>query len=145
MNVDLKSLAWRRKLETCGGGPWIYDDGIHKFSIALWLMNEERFEEVYAWIEYFSVVMDSPSYILWKYPATDSDYPEKFGSMEFTLAPNLYYPNNYYHCDEFIEISGTKGIMWLNQCTGGGNFLSKTPQYPPIVTVSYTHLTLPTN
>jgi len=133
MNVDLKSLAWRRKFETCGGGPWIYDDGIHKFSIALWLMNEERFEEVYAWIDYFSVVMDSPSYILWKYPAKDSDYPEKFGSMEFTLAPNLYYPNNYYHCDEFIEISGTKGIMWLNQCTGGGNFLSKTPQYPPIV------------
>ena len=68
MNVDLKSLAWRRKFETCGGGPWIYDDGIHKFSLALWLMDQERFEEVYAWIDYFSVVMDSPSYILWKYP-----------------------------------------------------------------------------
>ena len=133
MNVDLKSLSWRRKFETCGGGPWIYDDGIHKFSLALWLMNQERLEKVYAWIDYFTVVMDIPSYILWKYPVSESEYPEKFGSMEFTLAPNLYYPNNYYHCDEFIEISGTKGIMWLNQCTGGGNFLSKSPQYPPII------------
>ena len=23
--------------------------------------------------------------------------------------------------------------MWLNQCTAAGNFLSETPQYPPIV------------
>jgi predicted dehydrogenase len=133
MRVDLKSLAWRRKFETCGGGPFIYDDGIHKFSMALWLMNQQRVEEVYAWIDYFSVVRDIPSYIFWKYPNLNPDKPPKYGSMEFTLAPNLYYPSNYYGCDEFIEISGTKGIMWLNQCTAGGNFLSKTPQYPPIV------------
>ena len=25
-------------------------------------------------------------------------------------------------------------IMWINQCTAGGNFLSKTPQFPGIVT-----------
>ncbi|MFW9951188.1 MAG: hypothetical protein ACFFKA_13800, partial [Candidatus Thorarchaeota archaeon] len=73
---------------------------------------------------------------VWKYPNEDLEVPSKFGSMEFTLTPNLYYPNNYYHCDEFIEISGTKGIMWLNQCTGGGNFLSQTPQFPPIVVYS---------
>ena len=53
--------------------------------------------------------------------------------MEFTWAANLYYPSNYYGIDEFIEISGTKGIMWINQCTCGGNFVSKSPQYPPIV------------
>jgi predicted dehydrogenase len=133
MYVDLNSLGWRRKIETCGGGPWVYDDGIHKFSMALWLMNQEKVEKVYAWIDYFTVVMDIPSYIFWKYPDTKSKGLPKYGTMEFTLAPNVYYPNNYYHCDEFIEISGTKGIMWLNQCTGGGNFLSKTPQFPPIV------------
>jgi predicted dehydrogenase len=133
MHVDLKSLGWRRKFETCGGGPWIYDDGIHKFSMALWLMNQEKVEKVYAWIDYFSVVMDNPSYIFWKYPNKSADDPPKYGTMEFTLPANVYYPNNYYNCDEFIEISGTKGIMWLNQCTGGGNFLSKTSQFPPIV------------
>ena len=26
--------------------------------------------------------------------------------------------------------------MWLNQCTSGGNFISKSPQFPPIVIFS---------
>ncbi len=133
MYVDLKSSSWRIKFDICGGGPLIYDDGIHKFSLALWLMDQKRVEELYAWIDYFNVVMDIPNYIIWKYPNYNHNSLPKYGTMEFTFAPNLYYPNNYYDCDEFIEISGTKGIMWLNQCTGGGNFLSKTPQFPPIV------------
>ncbi|MFW9952496.1 MAG: hypothetical protein ACFFKA_20440, partial [Candidatus Thorarchaeota archaeon] len=74
-----------------------------------------------------------PSTIFWKYPRKSLNEPPKYGSMQFTLALNLYYPSNYYDCDEFIEISGEKGIMWINQCTSGGNFLSKSPQFPPIV------------
>jgi len=133
MPVDIKALMWRRKTDLCGGGPWIYDDGIHKFSTALWLMDEARVETVYSWIDFFSTVQDSPSIIFWKYPRKNLSDPPKYGSMQFTLAPNLYYPSNYYGCDEFIEISGTKGMMWINQCTSGGNFLSKSPQFPPIV------------
>ncbi len=133
MYVHLKSYKWRTDTETCGGLPYIYDDGIHKFSMALWLMNQERFEKVFSWIDYFNGTQDIPSYVLWKYPKIYSDDPPKYGIMEITLAPNLYYPSNYYYCDEFIEISGSKGIMWINQCTCGGNFVSKSPQYPPIV------------
>ncbi len=129
----LSSLQWRIQMEKCGGGPMIYDDGIHKFSVALWLMNQERVEKVHAWIDFFSGAIDSPAIIFWKYPSKNPDDPPKYGSMEFSMASNLYYPSNYYDCDEFIEISGTKGMMWLNQSTAGGNFLSKTPQYPPIV------------
>lgn len=136
MPVDMNALIWRRKVENCGGCPWIYDDGIHKFSMALWLMKQERVEKVYSWIDYFSSIMDSPSIIFWKYPSNDPDELPKYGSMQFTLAPNVYYPANYYDSDGFIEISGTKGMMWLNQCTCGGNFLSKTPQFPPIVVYS---------
>lgn len=136
MAVDIKSLIWRRKTDLCGGGPWIYDDGIHKFSMALWLMGQERVESVYSWIDFFSTVQDSPSIIFWRYPRKFSSEPPKYGSMQFTLAPNVYYPTNYYGCDEFIEISGTNGIMWINQCTSGGNFLSKTSQFPPIVVYS---------
>ncbi|MFX1401687.1 MAG: Gfo/Idh/MocA family protein [Promethearchaeota archaeon] len=129
----LSSLVWRIKVETCGGGPYIYDDGIHKFSMALWLMGESHVEKVYSWIDYFTGVWDIPSYIFWKYPDKNSNKPSKYGSMQFTLAQNVYYPSNYYDCDEYIEISGTKGIMWLNQCTSGGNFVSKSPQFPPII------------
>ena len=133
MRVDLTSFDWRLKVDMCGGGPGIYDDGIHKFSMALWLMEQERVEKVYSWIDYFTNTYDMPSIIFWTYPNKNDNDPPKFGSMQFTLAPNLYYPSNYYDCDEYIEISGTKGMMWINQCTSGGNFISKTPQYPPVV------------
>jgi len=136
MPLDIKALLWRRNIDKCGGGSWIYDDGIHKFSMALWLMDQEKVDELYSWIDYFSTVMDSPSLIFWKYPKKELDDPPKYGSMQFTLAPNVYYPSNYYDCDEFIEISGTKGMIWLNQCTCGGNLVSKSPQYPPIVVYS---------
>lgn len=136
MHVDMKAHLWRRNFEKCGGGWFIYDDGIHKFSMALWLMDQEKVDEIYSWIDYFTTAMDAPSLILWKYPSKELDDPPKYGSMQFTLAPNVYYPSNYYDCDEFIEISGTKGMMWLNQCTSGGNIISKTPQYPPIVVYS---------
>ena len=136
MPVKTRAHQWRSNYDNCGGGTWIYDDGIHKFSMALWLMDQEKVEELYSWIDYFTTVMDSPSLICWKYPSNELDDPPKYGSMQFTLAPNLYYPSNYYDCDEFIEISGTKGMMWLNQCTSGGNIISKTPQYPPIVVYS---------
>lgn len=130
----IKSYLWRIRVETCGGGPWIYDDGIHKFSMALWLMDQERVEKVYSFIDFFAGVMDGPSTTFFKYPSKNPDDPPKYGTLEFTLAASMYYPSNYYACDEFIEISGTKGVMWINQCTSGGNFLSKTPQSPPIVT-----------
>ena len=132
MHRDLKELAWRQKADTCGGGPMIYDDGIHKFSMALWLMGEERVDKLYGWIDYHTGILDMPCTIFWKYPSRNSDDPPKFGSLEFKSSVNLYYPSNYYDCDEFIEISGTKGMMWLNQCTSGGNFLSKAPEFPPI-------------
>ncbi len=130
---DLRGWLWRIDIDRCGGGPEVYDDGQHKFSLALWLMNQSNVEKVYSWINYFTGVIDSPANILWKYPSKNPDDPPKYGSMEFTWAANLYYPSNYYGIDEFIEISGTKGIMWINQCTSGGNYVSKSPQYPPIV------------
>ncbi len=133
MPRDLKSTGWRQNFDICGGGPWVYDDGIHKFSMALWLMGQERVEKVYSWIDYFAAVLDGPSYIFWKYPRVNADEPPKFGIFEITIAPNLYYPTNYYVCDEYIEISGTKGLMWINQCTCGGNFISKSPQFLPII------------
>ncbi|MHA1273904.1 MAG: Gfo/Idh/MocA family protein [Promethearchaeota archaeon] len=130
----IKSYLWRVQVEKCGGGPMVYDDGIHKFSMALWLMGEERVEKVYSWIDFFSGLVDFPAHIFWKYPSKNPDDPPKYGSMEFSVGPNIYYPSNYYACDEFIEITGTKGVMWLNQCTSGGNFLSKYPQFAPIIT-----------
>ena len=133
MKVELRAYRWRTNIDTCGGGPEVFDDGQHKLSIALWLMDEEKIDQLYSWINYFTGVIDAPANMIWKYPKNNPDDPPKFGSMEFTFASNLYFPSNYYGIDEFIEISGTNGIMWINQCTSGGNFLSNSPHFPPIV------------
>ncbi|TFG03149.1 MAG: Gfo/Idh/MocA family oxidoreductase [Promethearchaeota archaeon] len=130
---NMRVWLWRVNFDRCGGGPEIFDDGQHKFSLALWLMDQERVESVYSWIDYFTGMVDCPVNIIWRYPKKNPDDPPKFGTMEFVWASNVYYPSNYYGIDEFIEISGTKGMMWINQCTSGGNFLSKTPQFPPII------------
>lgn len=130
---DLRGWLWRIDIDRCGGGPEVFDDGQHKFSLALWLMNQEKVEKVHSWIDYSTGVIDCPANIFWKYPSKNSNEPPKYGSMEFTWAANLYYPSNYYNIDEFIEISGTRGIMWINQCTAGGNYVSKSPQYSPII------------
>ena len=133
MARDIKELLWRQNVKLCGGGPFIYDDGMHKLSLALWLMDQERVEKLYSWIDYFTAFMDIPNITFFKYPSKNSDEPPKFGSMEFTMEVNMYYPSNYYEDDVFIEISGTKGMMWINQCTSGGNIYSKAPQFAPII------------
>lgn len=133
----IRSYRWRLNTEMCGGGPTVYDDGIHKFSMALWLM-EEDVDKVYAWIDFSRGVTDGPAFIMWKYKESKEKTENsiaKFGTMEFNAGLNIHFPSNYYACDEFIEITGTKGFMKLNQCTSGGNVLSNSPQFPPIITV----------
>ena len=44
----------------------------------------------------------------------------------------MYLPSPYYSADEFISIVGTKGIMWINQATAGGNVMSDSEIFPPI-------------
>jgi predicted dehydrogenase len=132
----IKSYLWRVNTELCGGGPIVYDDGIHKFSMALWLMDEDV-DKVYAWVDFDRAITDAPAFIMWKYktdPKKEGESFAKYGTMEFNTGLNMYYPSNYYSCDEFIEITGTKGMMKINQCTSGGNVLSNFPQFPPIVT-----------
>jgi predicted dehydrogenase len=46
--VPISAWAWRFTPEQCGGGPLVFDDGYHKFSLAWFFMGPT--EEVHAWI-----------------------------------------------------------------------------------------------
>ena len=46
--VPLEAWAWRVVEEMCGGGPCLFDDGYHKWSVAIDLLGEV--EKVFAWI-----------------------------------------------------------------------------------------------
>ena len=137
-DIPTSTWLWRLDPETCGGGLdcgslFIFDDGFHKFWLALHLI-EAKIEKVYAWIDRYNN-MDVPAYIMWKYALpNDSEISvPKYGTMEYNYAPDMILPSPYYPGDEFISITGSKGNMWINQVTAGDNIMSKSEAFPPIV------------
>lgn len=113
--VPLEAWMWRFTPEQCGGGPTIWDDGYHKFSIARYFMGDV--DKVFAWIETTELgpglCLDSPAIIMWKYKS-----PGKLGVWDTSFAPEMKIKSKYYGTDERVEITGTKGYIWINQCTG---------------------------
>ncbi len=137
-DITTTTWIWRLDPKLCGGGlecgsPIIFDDGFHKFWLAIHLIGA-KIEKVYSWIDRFNN-LDAPAYIMWKYaPPQDSDFfVPTYGNMEYNYSPNMTLPSPYYPEDEFISITGSEGIMWINQATAGGNTMSKSEFFPAIV------------
>jgi predicted dehydrogenase len=127
--------SWRLDLKTAGVGPLTGDDGYHKFSLARWFMQRD-FEKVNSWIE-SSTPLDAPAFIRAKYKHLPGDCP-KYAQIDVSFSTHLQIPWDFW-LDDFVELVGTKGIMWINQCQGGadrelfkGNPMSKSPAFPPI-------------
>jgi predicted dehydrogenase len=128
-------MSWRLNLKTAGVGPLTGDDGYHKFSVARWFMGRE-FEKVNSWIDE-STPLDAPAFIRAKYKSLPGDCP-KYAEIDVSFSTHLAIPWDFW-LDDFAEIVGTKGIMWINQCQGSGereffkgNTMSKSPVFPPI-------------
>lgn len=109
--VPLRSWLWRLNVEDCGGGPTIFDDGYHKFSIGLYLMGEV--ESVNAWIDRSFAVIDSPAMISWK-----TKEGGRVGFIDATFSSHMTVKSKYYSADERVEITGTEGVIWITRCTG---------------------------
>ncbi len=121
--VPASALAWRLDPSQCGGGPLVFDDGHHKFALA-WLFMGLA-EEVHAWIGASEVspgtYVDSPAIISWKFPGN------RYGSFEAVRSPQLTVDTAYYAQDDRVEITGTKGVIWVTR--GHGKMLD----IPPVV------------
>jgi predicted dehydrogenase len=129
------SQSWRLDLKTAGVGPLTGDDGYHKFSLARWFMERE-FEKVNSWIEE-SNPLDAPAFIRAKYKSRPGDCP-KYAQIDISFSTHMHIPWDFW-LDDFVEVVGTQGIMWINQCQGGadrelfkGNPMSNSPAFPPI-------------
>jgi predicted dehydrogenase len=130
-----RPTSWRLDLKMAGVGPLTGDDGYHKFSLARWFMERE-FERVSSWIEP-SNALDAPAFIRAKYKGLPGDCP-KYAQIDVSFSPDMSIPWDFW-IDDFVQVVGTKGIMWINQCQGGadraifkGNQMSKSPAFPPI-------------
>jgi len=127
--------SWRLDLNRSGVGPLVGDDGFHKFSLARWFMDRD-FEKVGAWIDP-DTPLDAPAYIRAKFKRLPDD-PPKYAQIDFSFSPRMALPCEFW-LDDFIEIVGERGIMWINQCSAAGNRelfrgneMSKSPVFPPI-------------
>jgi predicted dehydrogenase len=113
--VPLESWAWRVVEEMCGGGPCLFDDGYHKWSVAIDMLGEV--EKVFAWIgarEMFpGAKIDAPAVVAWRY-AGDKDV---FGVCDEMMSEDLHIESKYYAIDERMEVTGDKGVIWVTKWT----------------------------
>lgn len=105
--------AWRLDPARCGGGPIVFDDGHHKFALAWWFMGMP--EEVHAWIGRTAVeggMVDGPAMISFRFPGS------RLGVFEAVHAREMFVDTRHYAQDDQIEITGTKGVLWVTRGHG---------------------------
>ena len=110
---DVPSSAWEWRLaeKEAGRGLQTFDHGHHLWATAWYLLGS--IERVSAWIDTLDGIVDSPAVIMWKHAAGP-----RYGSCEYVFAPDMHIPSKYYANDEWIEISGSKGLIVIHRCTG---------------------------
>jgi predicted dehydrogenase len=76
-------------------------------------------------------VIDSPAIISWKFPHN------RFGSLEVVYSRDLTLDTNHYAQDDRIEITGTKGVIWVTR--GHGKMMDVPPvvMYRDMQTITY--------
>ncbi|MCP4577690.1 MAG: Gfo/Idh/MocA family oxidoreductase, partial [Deltaproteobacteria bacterium] len=110
-DVPASAWAWRTAEMNEGRGFQVFDHGHHLWATAWFLLGE--IERVSSWIDSLDGIVDSPAVIMWKHKEG-----MKYGMCEYSFAQDMPIPSKYYANDEWIEITGTKGILVINRCTG---------------------------
>ena len=113
-DVPDESLAWRFDQAINGVGKAILDYGYHIFAMGRWFLGEP--EQVFAWIRTTYTEEgwenDSPLLVAWSYEGGKTH-----GSWEQQAGSEMVVRSDYYPGDEWFELSGTRGVIWVNRCT----------------------------
>lgn len=121
--VPASAQMWRFQPDECGGGPLVFDDGHHKFALAWHFMGLA--EQVHAWIGATEIapgfVLDSPAVVSWKFPNN------RYGALEVVYSPELVLDTQHYAQDDRVEITGTRGVIWITRGHG------KMMDVPPVI------------
>jgi predicted dehydrogenase len=111
---------WRQDPARSGGGPLLFDDGQHKFALAWHFMGQA--EEVHAWIGSTTApdgyVFDAPAMVSFRFPGG------RCGNLEVVYSPDLEIDSRHYAQDDRVEITGSRGVLWIN---GGHGRLGDAP------------------
>ena len=119
-NVPSDSWEWRAS-ETAAGRPdKTFDHGHHMFATAYWLIGKQLPTHVFGHVAPGSP--DCPSACLWRTGKSEAGSvtttTTTTGTIEWASAPDLAIPSDYYSCDEWFEVTGDKGMLFVNRCSG---------------------------
>ena len=113
-DIPDSSIAWRFDQSINGVGKAILDYGYHIFAMGRWFLGEP--EQVFAWIQTTYTAEgfenDSPLLVAWSYEGGMTH-----GSWEQQASNDMVVRSDYYPGDEWFELSGTRGVIWVNRCT----------------------------
>ena len=120
-HVPLKANAWRITEKANYKAPTLFDDGYHKHSVIAWML-QEPIESIIAWQGKFNLKLGRiPTPIHWDTPASII-YICKNKSHYATWSTSLHHflpmHSDYYPCDEYMDIIGEKGAIFIPGCTG---------------------------
>jgi predicted dehydrogenase len=104
-----EGYGWRMDKRSPGGH--LFDDMVHKYAMALWLLDL-GITSVQAVVRRRDLFFE-PCAVIFEY-----EDPEVLGMMEVQYSPNFYMRSQYYGADEFFEITGDEGQIWVTRATG---------------------------
>jgi predicted dehydrogenase len=108
--LDPSGYVWRFNDQSPGGH--LFDDMVHKYTTALWLFDQD-ITSVQAIVRQAPAFFEAPTAAIWEY-----ERESLLGMMEVTYAPRMFLRSSYYGADEFFEIQGTDGFIWVTRATG---------------------------
>ena len=120
--VESDTYIWRRDSELNPGG-MLYDDGWHKYATAMsWVGDVEKVTSIVTHNDDY--LDNTPSAAVLKVSGRDC-----LITLDYSSAQEMPIRTKYYPLDEFFEIVGPKGAIWVTRCTG------EMLDMPPVILV----------
>jgi predicted dehydrogenase len=114
--VPLRAWTWRISENANYASPTLFDDGYHKHSV-ISLFLKDKIKSVRAWSNRQrlsnGITWDTPGVIIY-----ETKKKSRYGLWNVSLGTRFPIHSDYYGSDEFLEIQGTEGVIFVNGCTG---------------------------
>lgn len=110
-DVPASAWEWRMKEKAAGRGIQTFDHGHHLYATAWYLLGDV--EQVTAIIDAADGIVDCPADIIFRHRRNGAH-----STITFTQSADMRIPSDYYANDEWMEITGSHGIIFIHRCTG---------------------------
>ena len=119
MDENPEAFGWRKDPQLNAGGI-MYDGGWHLYATAMWWVGDEV-ERLSSLVTKTDDLTDeTPSAAIMKLKDRDC-----LLTFSYSTSSNMPIRAKYYPGDEFFEVIGDRGILWVTRCTG--EFLDMPP------------------